>query len=467
MQQQSSQKQDPASAKAKELALAFQDCKPEVIKVGTVGGILDPNIIFDDITDRLSGPRAVERALHLLCQLAKPPEGGEPLLEPEKDKDGCMVIHTERDLKSARFRWSIHGLRFQDVVWVSSSLLITKIVRTKVESEPRRTPEEKMAGKRFLMALIGLSPQGSSLSAARSTSGRASPCMIDNKQSTFPVLDFSHRSIERPKDLLTVQPRSGRRYVPRQDIQSKKEQQQREEEEKRRLAELAAQQEEEDRPEQIVIKGRSRDGESAAYAFDRSEQRRQAGIADGADKEGSDDEMIDLSNDKDRVRWEASAIKLQGNALTGEAKVNLRLEEVLKRIVQHAFYHLTWIDLSSNQLTSIPDFSQFPLVVLYLHANKIERKEEIEKLKGLEELQSLTLFGNPIQDSVQNYKLTVLNMLYPRDGRHFPLKKFDFSVLSKDDTANMGTLHQFTSVAARNNKLRRQGALKEFNSKSM
>eukprot|EP00756_Hemistasia_phaeocysticola_P007237 Hpha_TRINITY_DN14173_c0_g1::TRINITY_DN14173_c0_g1_i1::g.10562::m.10562 len=443
MQHQTGQKQDPASARASELAGAFRDCKPDIIS-----RILDPNVVFDDITDRLAGPRAVEKALTTLCELAKPREGGQPILTLEPTR-------TDRDLKSARFVWSMYGLRFEDVVWVSSSLLITKIARTKVESVPIRSPEEKAAGKRFLLALIGLPPP----SAAKTASGRASPCQIDNRQHTFPVLDFHHMSIDRPRDLLTVQPRSGKRYVPKQDLQSKKEQQQREEEEKRRLAELAAQQEDEERPEQIVIKGRSRDGESAAYAFDRSEMRRQA--MGETDKEGSDDEILDLS-DADRVRWEASAVKLQGNALTGEAKTGLRLEEILKRICVHAFYHLTWIDLSSNALTSIPDFSQFPLVVLYLHANKIDDPKEINKLKGLEELQSLTLFGNPIQDSVQNYKLTVLNMLYPRDGRTFSLKKFDFSVLSKDDTANMGTLHTFTTVAAQNNKMRRRGQLPAF-----
>ena len=119
-----------------------------------------------------------------------------------------------------------------------------------------------------------------------------------------------------------------------------------------------------------------------------------------------------------------------------------RIDEALKRLCFNAFYFLTWVDLSFNKITEIPDFSQFPIIILYLHANEIKNINEVKKLKCLEELQSLTLYGNPIQDQIANYKYSVLNML--KCEREWSIKKFDFAVLSDRDHDNMKTLKDFT-----------------------
>ena len=100
--------------------------------------------------------------------------------------------------------------------------------------------------------------------------------------------------------------------------------------------------------------------------------------------------------------------------------------------------------MSFNKLTEIPDFSQFPLIILYLHSNCIKNLGEIKRLTALEDLHSLTLYGNPIQDQVDNYKYSVLNILSEKGNAGFTLKKFDFAVLSERDRANMKTLHDFT-----------------------
>eukprot|EP01062_Namystynia_karyoxenos_P074098 TRINITY_DN70941_c0_g1_i1.p1 TRINITY_DN70941_c0_g1~~TRINITY_DN70941_c0_g1_i1.p1 ORF type:complete len:445 (+),score=203.16 TRINITY_DN70941_c0_g1_i1:86-1420(+) len=437
---QQQQKQDPACARATELSTALKEGRKDAIP-----RLLDPAIIMEDITGRVTGPDACARALGLLSEL----------LRPHITEGSFEEAKSDRDLKTARYVWGVHGLRFEDTITISSSLGITKLVRQKVASQPRRTPEQRAAAKRFLLAMMG-----SDGAAEKSPSGS----QIDNRQTIFPVLDFSYRHLERPKDLLTTQPRAGRKHVDRRRaMQAKKDELQRiKEEEERKAAEAAAALEEEE-SQQIVIKGRSREGETAAYTFDRAEMRKHM-TGQGNEQQDSDDD-VDGDKERERTRWEASGVKLQGNSLTGTSRRKgddrpsasvLSIEECLKRICVYAYYNLTWIDLSCNQLTVIPDFSQFPLVVLYLHANKIDDMKEVAKLKALEDLQSLTLFGNPIQDHVRNYKLAVLNCLYPRDGRTFSLRKFDFSVLSKDDAANMETLHEFTTVAAQNNKLRRK-----------
>ena len=61
--------------------------------------------------------------------------------------------------------------------------------------------------------------------------------------------------------------------------------------------------------------------------------------------------------------------------------------------------NLLWIDLSYNYLETIEDvLKEFPLLkTLYLHGNFISSLDETKKLAKLKDLQSLTLYGNPIE----------------------------------------------------------------------
>lgn len=55
---------------------------------------------------------------------------------------------------------------------------------------------------------------------------------------------------------------------------------------------------------------------------------------------------------------------------------------------------------------------EFPyLKTLYLHGNYISNLDETKKLNGFQDLQSLTLYGNPIE-TIQNYRLWVLGVMY-------------------------------------------------------
>ena len=75
---------------------------------------------------------------------------------------------------------------------------------------------------------------------------------------------------------------------------------------------------------------------------------------------------------------------------------------------------LLWIDLSNNYLTTIDEdlAKEFPqLKTLYLHGNYMMDMTVITKFRELAHLQTLTLYGNPIEH-LKNYRLIVLNVLY-------------------------------------------------------
>lgn len=77
---------------------------------------------------------------------------------------------------------------------------------------------------------------------------------------------------------------------------------------------------------------------------------------------------------------------------------------------------LVWLDLSYNYLTHIEDElpNNFKMIkTLYLHGNYFENMEEVRKLNDFYDLQTLTLFGNPIEQ-ISNYRLWVLGVMYER-----------------------------------------------------
>ena len=60
---------------------------------------------------------------------------------------------------------------------------------------------------------------------------------------------------------------------------------------------------------------------------------------------------------------------------------------------------LEWLDISYNYLERIEmEILEFPnLKTLYLHGNYISNLEEVKKLQELPYLQTITLYGNPIE----------------------------------------------------------------------
>lgn len=115
---------------------------------------------------------------------------------------------------------------------------------------------------------------------------------------------------------------------------------------------------------------------------------------------------------------------------------------------------LTWVDLSCNKLTEVHEVrkrrrrlrarvwrtaaSLTPLVpipcsqelleftnltVLYLHGNGITKLSEVRKLQKLQQLKSLTLHGNPVEE-VPSYRFTVVATM-PE------LRSLDFSPVTR------------------------------------
>ena len=93
---------------------------------------------------------------------------------------------------------------------------------------------------------------------------------------------------------------------------------------------------------------------------------------------------------------------------------------------------LQWIDLSYNYLEKIEDeiINSFPfLKTLYLHGNYILNMDEVRKLGTLPQLQTLTLYGNPIEQ-ISGYRMWVLGVLYTQSET---LKKLDQVVVSRKE----------------------------------
>ena len=108
------------------------------------------------------------------------------------------------------------------------------------------------------------------------------------------------------------------------------------------------------------------------------------------------------------VRKQTTALFLQN--------IELRTIESLPEVLIDVMYfpeRLQWLDLSYNILESIEaDLLQFTqLKTLYLHGNYISNLEETRKLNEFRDLQSLTLYGNPIE-TITNYRLWVLGVMY-------------------------------------------------------
>lgn len=109
---------------------------------------------------------------------------------------------------------------------------------------------------------------------------------------------------------------------------------------------------------------------------------------------------------------------------------------------------LKWLDLSFNYLTKIEaDILDLPeLKTLYLHGNYIYQLEEVRKLGNLENLISLTLHGNPIEQ-IPGYRMYVLGIMYKK---HQNLKKLDSVVITRkeQEAAYVWNEHLYTKKSS-------------------
>ncbi|XP_066522789.1 leucine rich repeat containing 51 [Hoplias malabaricus] len=98
--------------------------------------------------------------------------------------------------------------------------------------------------------------------------------------------------------------------------------------------------------------------------------------------------------------------------------------------------HLSWIDLSFNDLTHIsPVLSELSeLRVLYLHGNNVQSLQEVDKLGVLPLLHTITLHGNAMEYE-RGYRSYVISVL-PH------LKMMDFSAITKQERVMASIWHR-------------------------
>lgn len=104
------------------------------------------------------------------------------------------------------------------------------------------------------------------------------------------------------------------------------------------------------------------------------------------------------------------------------------MKEVLEEILDKPS-GLVWLDLAFNKLEEVDEvLAEYnELSVLYLHANNITKLRQIDALKKLPNLKSLTLHGNPIAET-EGYRHYIVATL-PN------LCKLDFCAITKQDRA--------------------------------
>lgn len=315
----------------------------------------------------------------------------------------------EDGLKVGRLMWSVGGLHVSDVVTQTQVLTIRSIKRT-LRRDCRSQSDHDVA-EALLLAWTG--PYFSKFCAAK---GRG----VDNRAMILPVLDYSFQNISNPRSLLIKEPHDGRAITDdsvvfhflQEAVNEEKqlteaakqvEQQHEGEHDKQNFGESAASAKR--RATTVTIQARNRNGDVNAIIIDRASLE-----GKGADQTRLDAlEDAELQVKRDRNRYVCSGIRLANNDLT-QAK---ELDHVLRIFVVNAFYFVTMVDLSSNKLVTIPDLSQLlSLQTVYLHDNQIGDWDQVEVLKQISQLQSLTLFGNPLQQNAESAKAYKFNVLY-------------------------------------------------------
>eukprot|EP01012_Entosiphon_sulcatum_P003102 TRINITY_DN10871_c0_g1_i1.p1 TRINITY_DN10871_c0_g1~~TRINITY_DN10871_c0_g1_i1.p1 ORF type:complete len:409 (-),score=40.57 TRINITY_DN10871_c0_g1_i1:13-1239(-) len=148
--------------------------------------------------------------------------------------------------------------------------------------------------------------------------------------------------------------------------------------------------------------------------------------------------------------YSAGSLKLENNSL-----VSLdRWAVVIPELIAMPSRHLTAVDLSFNQLVSLPsDWGSCPLQLLHLHSNHIGSFDEAMKVQCLSStLVDLTMHGNEITKE-KEYRNRLL-VLLPR------LKRLDFMALTQSDREDADYFRRMVLVPASRNKsrIRRSGA---------
>ncbi|CAL9699141.1 unnamed protein product [Knipowitschia caucasica] len=121
-------------------------------------------------------------------------------------------------------------------------------------------------------------------------------------------------------------------------------------------------------------------------------------------------------------KYRSRAVRLNNNNISNLTGLGFLLGHFLSQPSL-----LGWLDLSFNKLEHIDSvFCDMPeLRILYLHGNCISNLNEVDKLRQLQYLHTITLHGNKVE-STNGYRAHVIAVLPA-------LKHMDFSGVSKDE----------------------------------
>lgn len=350
------------------------------------------------------------------------------------------------DKSTGQFMWGWPHL----VVKETLRIVDNKIVELRREIVERSNAVDGSAAAAQKEALLNYTQKYFGTPSDRISTNSLTPRnRTDNHREELPVVDLSFCDIKTPIDVARAIPRGAALRVPTQTVVSTiigdapdpKAQGSEEKGEGDNTRPNA---------KKVVVKAQKKDGESKAYEFEKELGDKRSNLGKALLDGGKEDNQLKAVARGKGNKFMTSAVRLNNNELEGDFQM---LPTVLCTIMVDATVALTWLDLSCNKITVIPDLTIFPINILYLHQNKIENINEVRKLTKIP-LTNVTLFGNPI-DNVPTYKAEVLNILMPPAGTpaakasKCDLKKFDHVILSKGDMRSLSSYRAMAVAGVR------------------
>ncbi|AAZ12924.1 uncharacterized protein TEOVI_000015900 [Trypanosoma equiperdum] len=253
------------------------------------------------------------------------------------------------------------------------------------------------------------------------------------RRSVEPLLDFTFCDVSDPILLLSVEPVAGKRHICK-DVRPKN------------VTALppmgyGAQQNDAQRgkDQRIVVKARNKAGDEEVYEFVDNSKPRYDFLYDP--KTNAESTLQNLA-DKMKSMFCTSSVRISSCGMRSTDQ----LVPVLRRLVANAIMTIRALDLSDNEISTLPDLSLLPLQRLLLHKNKISDWMEVEnRVCVLPLLEVVTLHGNPISESNEQYRQELLARLLRHPRRAARVRQVDFVTLTAQDLNIAGTFEMFTT----------------------
>nr|CCC91922.1 unnamed protein product [Trypanosoma congolense IL3000] len=249
-----------------------------------------------------------------------------------------------------------------------------------------------------------------------------------------PLLDFTFCDVSEPISLLSVEPVSGKRHVFRGMRQSNPSP----------LAHAGYINPQNDphrhaKEHRIMVKARNKAGDEEVYEFVDNSRPRYDFLYDP--KSHAESALQTLA-DKMKSMFSTSSVRISACGMRSTEN----LVPVLCRLVANAILTIRSLDLSDNEISTLPDLSLLPIQRLLLHKNKISEWSQVEdRVCVLPLLQVLTLHGNPISENNEQYRQEVLARLLRHPRRAVRMRQLDFVTLTAQDFNIAGAFEMFAT----------------------